>query len=252
MWRQLGVLTLALGLAGSAVHPGSAQPAAPQSKAGGGPAAAGYTQLFISPCGEPYRGKPGDPYPVGLWFKQADLDHNGEISKAEFRTDHQGFFEALDSDDNGYLDGPEVKFYETQVAPDVLGPGSVGLLDHPERQGAKLYLAQIVQTPEGSHAGGGSLHGGRSANSGPKGPADSLGSTRSTRRELVGAAPYGLLAEAEPVRAADTNLDGRVSKAEFLAAADRRFKVLDKNQDGKLTLDELPMTASQAAMGKRK
>ena len=67
----------------------------------------------------------------------------------------------------------------------------------------------------------------------------------------MGAAAYGLLAEPEPVRAADTNLDGRVTKAEFLAAADRRFKRLDKRGDGKLTLDELPMTAWQAAMGKR-
>lgn len=246
MRRQLGVLTLALGLAGSAVHPGSAQPGLK------GPAAAGYTQLFISPCGEPYRGKPGDPYPVALWFKQADLDHNGEISKAEFRTDHQGFFEALDSDDNGYLDGPEVKFYETQVVPDVLGPDSVSQLDHPERQGAQLYLAQIVQSPEGGHAGSGSLHGGYRPNSGSQGPADDLGAQRSTKRQMAGAAPYGLLAEAEPVRAADANLDGRVSKAEFLAAADRRFKLLDKNQDGKLTLDELPMTATQAAMRKRR
>jgi hypothetical protein len=61
-----------------------------------------------------------------------------------------------------------------------------------------------------------------------------------------------LLAEAEPVRAADTNLDGRVSKAEFLAAADRRFKILDKLKDGKLTLEELPMTVSQAAQAKRR
>src|SRR5436190_988669 len=27
------------------------------------PQAAGYTQLFMSPCGEPYRGRVGDPYP---------------------------------------------------------------------------------------------------------------------------------------------------------------------------------------------
>ncbi|MDB5434904.1 MAG: hypothetical protein JWR47_1161, partial [Phenylobacterium sp.] len=44
---------------------------------------------------------------------------------------------------------------------------------------------------------------------------------------------------------------GRITKAEFLAAADRRFKRLDKNGDGKLTLDELPMTASQAEAAER-
>jgi len=30
------------------------------------PQAAGYTQLFMSPCGEPYRGRVGDPYPVAV------------------------------------------------------------------------------------------------------------------------------------------------------------------------------------------
>ena len=244
-------LGIAVTLTGVMVGPGVAQP--PSAR---GPAAAGYTQLFISPCGEPYRGKPGDPYPVALWFKQADLNHDGEISRAEFRTDHQGFFEALDADDSGYLEGPELKFYEAQVVPDVLGPDSVSLATPPpqaaDHDGAHLYLAQIVQTPEGAHSGEGSLHGGFRPSAGSKGPADSLGARRPERKVLVGAAPYGLLGEVEPVRAADSNLDGRVSKAEFLAAADRRFKSLDKNNDGKLTLDELPATQAQLILAKRK
>src|SRR4051794_27014521 len=76
------------------------------------PQAAGFTQLFISPCGEPYRGRDADPYPVVLWFRQADANHDGAIDKAEFRADHAGFFDALDSDGSGYLDGTEVSFYE--------------------------------------------------------------------------------------------------------------------------------------------
>ena len=48
----------------------------------GTPEAAGFTQLFISPCGEPYRGRPGEPYPVVLWFKQADANHDGVIDRA--------------------------------------------------------------------------------------------------------------------------------------------------------------------------
>lgn len=251
MRRWLGVLTLALGLAGAAVRSGDAQPAA------GSPAAAGFTQLFISPCGEPYRGRPGEPYPVALWFKMADLNHDGVIDRAEFRADHAGFFDALDADGNGVLDGPEVGFYESRVVPDVLGPGSIGLLTDPRqapgREGARLFLAQLPggvgQPPEGSHPGEGR---GYNPDAGAKGPLGDLGAQRQQRRELIGAAAYGLLAEAEPVRAADTDLDGRVTKAEFLAAADRRFKLLDKRGDGKLTLDELPMTASQAAMAKRR
>ena len=56
----------------------------------------------------------------------------------------------------------------------------------------------------------------------------------------------------DPVAAADTDLDGRVTKAEFMEAADRRFKLLDKRHDGKLTLDELPMTEVQSTQAKRR
>jgi hypothetical protein len=39
--------------------------------------------------------------------------------------------------------------------------------------------------------------------------------------------------------AADTNKDGVVSHDEFFAAMDKHFKKLDKNNDGKLTADEV-------------
>ena len=119
MRRQLRTVVLALALVAGAA---SAQPAR-------SPAAAGFTQLFISPCGEPYRGRPGDPYPVVLWFKQADLNHDGVVDRAEFRADHAGFFDALDADGNGVLEGPELAFYERQVVPDVLGPDRVSVAE---------------------------------------------------------------------------------------------------------------------------
>jgi hypothetical protein len=256
MRGHLGVLALTLGMAVAVVQPGGAQ--AQLSS----PAAAGFTQLFVSPCGEPYRGKPGDPYPAALWFKQADLNHDGVIDLKEFRADHAGFFDALDADGNGVLDGPELAFYERQVLPDVFTPERIGRADRPGRalalndgrDGARLirvqqWLPGLQQGPEGGHPGEAKGYN-PDANGSAKGPTGDLGATRRRPRELLAAAPFGLLAEAEPVRAADTNLDGRVTKAEFLAAADRRFKALDKRQDGRLTLDELPMTAWQAAAEK--
>jgi len=237
----------ALGILGAMAGAATAQ------TVGGAHLVGGFTQLFISPCGEPYRGRPGEPYPVALWFKQADLNHDGVVDKAEFRADHAGFFDALDADGNGVLDGTEVGFYEHRVVPDVYGRGAprFGALG-PDRGGAQLILAQVLGQPQG---GPGEIQG----PTGARGPLRDLNPQRrrSEPTTLIGAAAYGLLTEPEPVTAADADVDGRISKAEFLAAADRRFARLDTNGDGKLTLDELPTTAqqreleAQARRGKR-
>lgn len=227
---RLGILGACALLAAAAAGRAMAQPAI-----GGAHLVGGFTQLFISPCGEPYRGRPGEPYPVVLWFKQADLNHDGAIDKAEFRADHAGFFDALDSDGDGVLDGTELGFYEHQVAPDVFGAplprlGALG----PWRGGAVKIIAQQGPPAEAPL-------------SGAQGPASNLPERRREKAPpLEGAAFYGLLAEQEPVTAADSDIDGRITKAEFLAAADRRFKRLDRKGDGALTLDELPKTAAQA------
>ncbi len=57
---------------------------------------------------------------------------------------------------------------------------------------------------------------------------------------LQGAAPYSLLNDAEPVRSADADLDGKVTLAEFRHKARDVFIRLDKNHDGQLAKAELP------------
>ena len=63
-----------------------------------------------------------------------------------------------------------------------------------------------------------------------------------------GAALFSLINEPEPVAAADTEFDGRITQAEFATAADRRFDLLDTKHQGYLTLATLPKTPVQAAI----
>ena len=235
------------GLAAGALVAGAAlaQPAGPVRRTE--PPPGGYTQLFISPCGEPWRAGPGDPYPMVAWFNAVDTNHDGAIDLAEFRADHEAFFNALDRDHNNLLDSAEISFYEHRVAPDIILGQTIGALA-PRRGPSGLWGGEVVRAQYSSLD-----RSGQQSPAGAQGPAPDLGATRRSKEPLVGAAAYGLLADPEPVSSADSNLDGRVTRTEFLDAADRRFRRLDRKGDGKLTMDELPHSRAQiAAEGSRR
>lgn len=169
-------------------------------------------QLFISPSGQPFRAPPGAPYPVAAWFAQADADHDGRLTREEFRADAMAWFKALDVDGDGQIDMPEVTRWEEQVVPEITRMGLGG--------------------PGGGFGGRGPRGGGR-------------GERFDTRTQ--GAAAYSLINEPHPVRGADADFSMSVSRKEWLAAADRRFDLLDVNHDGALELAELPQTPAQRA-----
>jgi hypothetical protein len=214
MSRRALALACVLALSGAAVA------AAQQA-----PAKAPLVYLFVSPCGEPFRATAAEGYPVRAWFKKADANGDGVVDKTEFRNDAKAFFAVLDEDHNGYVESFEVVRYEHQIVPEILYGVEQGALARP-----RVWLAQLDDVPVVNNAEGSRVN--------PP-------SQRVNPASMEGAAPYGLLGEPEPVRAADTNFDGRISLAEFLQAADRRFDRLDTRHDGKLTLDELPMTVQQ-------
>src|SRR5579864_5788316 len=60
--------------------------------------------VFISPCGQPFRAPERAPYPVVNWFKQANKAADGKLTKAEFVADAAAFFDSLDSRHQGVLD----------------------------------------------------------------------------------------------------------------------------------------------------
>lgn len=183
--------------------------------------------IFISPAGEPFRGPPEAPYPVAAWFARADTDKDGVLSSAEFTADALGFFDRLDVDKDGRVDGFENADYERDVAPEITGvmrrppvrPPSAGGTWRPVTRGDMMWGRMPMLTPK------------------PGRPQPGL------RRQ--GAAQYGLLNEPHPVRGADADLDGKITRAEALAAARRRFGLLDLDGDGRLTHDDLPETPAQ-------
>ncbi|MFZ0266470.1 hypothetical protein [Caulobacter sp.] len=187
----------------------------------GGPPRQPRRSLFISPAGEPFRAEPGAPYPVAAWFAGADGDHDGGLSRDEFVADALRFFDRIDGDHSGVIDGFEVSTYETQVAPEIL-QGFQGGEGHGLRE-----------------RGGSKGQGGRGGGRRRGGPMGGM---------LQGATPYGLLAEPQPVMASDGDFDRRITRAEAAKAAKARFALLDADGDGWLRLDSLPRTPLQARL----
>jgi len=215
----------------------------------GGPPPGGEAHLrrglFISPSGEPFRGGDG----LAAWFAQADTDHDGDVTRAEFEADAERFFHRLDANGDGVIDGFEINAYEQTIAPEITA------LEGERPPGA--------QGGEGPHRGGGMGGGGRRGGGmgrhgggmggGDQGGDPSAGASggRPAGAGREGAARYSLINEPEPVANADENIDGKVSLEEWRHATARRFAVLDKQKTGRLTLDELKGKVPKPAPGTR-
>lgn len=187
--------------------------------------------VFVSPSGEPFRAPLDAPYPALDWFNRADADRDGAVTLAEFTADSLTFFDSIDKDRDGRVDGFENADYERDVAPEI-----TGVLRRPDRRGSggldgwrPLSRADVIW-------GGPPMltPGGRGDGPAPK---------------RQGAAQYGLLNEPHPVRAADNDFDGKVTRDEAEAAARRRFGLLDRDDDGRLMVEDLPRTPAQIARG---
>lgn len=203
--------------------PAQAAPAAPAQAPTQAPAAApvrnysgveieGPRQLFVSPFGHPYRVRMEEPYPAVFWFERADANGDGAITLEELREDASKIFNALDVNDDGYVDTSENARYEQRIAPEITGV---------------LRPVDVIVAPT------------------PVRSSSERGMRAQQVRLRTGAALYGLLNEPQPVRGADLDLDFRVSAEEQQKAADRRFRLLDVNADRKIEASELPRTPAQ-------
>jgi hypothetical protein len=197
-----GLLALSLSLAGCQAGPESPPAAQSETPPGDKTAAekAVPAHLFFSPNGEPLNGGPlGWPScgaAVRGWFAKIDLNHDGAINREEFIADARTQFTTMDIDHNGMLLPEELARYR---APYREGTGQLKKLgEKPDDQ------------PEDTVNGpGGSFGGGRRAHKHGEGE---------TFSDIV----------ADPVMAADTSLDNRVTLDEFLAHANKTFDGLVK------------------------
>ena len=214
--------------------------AVPAVAAGAPPAAVQgkvTTQLFIAPSGEPFRAGPGEPYPIAAWFAAADTNKDGKLTEGEFILDGTKFFDSLDLDHDHQLRGDEIKRYENDIAPEVRS-GDYSSIDwnvgggsrKPARRSA-LGLMQVQTDDLSAHVP--EIWYGRRNNF--------FGS---------GGSKYGIIAIPEPITGMDTDLNGVVSRQEMLAAAQRRFRLLDTDEKNFLLLRELPEPYAQGHAGK--
>jgi hypothetical protein len=188
----------------------------------------GRNRLFISPSGEPFRGEDG----LSAWFAQADADHDGALTLAEFQADAARFFRYLDANGDGVIDASEIQAYERNIAPEI----AANDFDRPSAaEGGEDRRAGggMGGGGRGGRRGGGGMgRGGGMGGGGPNGGGHGM-------TALEGASRYALINEPEPVANADTNLDSKVTMEEWRAATARRFLQLDKAKTGRLTLDGL-------------
>jgi hypothetical protein len=191
--------------------------------------------LFMSPSGEPFRGGPDAPYAVAAWFAQADANHDGVLTRAEFLADADRAFARFDANHDGVIDGLELQAYESDIAPEILP--RIAALRAGEGMDDSLF---------GGRRGGGRAGRGREGaqQGGGRRP-------RAGDRAGQGAGFYGLLDEPEPVSAADADLDGKVTLAEWRARSDRRFDLIAGDAPT-MTLATLPKTAMQTLWERKK
>lgn len=187
-------------------------------------------RTFISPMGEPFRPSGRDDDTLADWFRQADRNHDGQLTLDEMQQDAERFFAVLDVGHDGEIDPDDITRYEQVVAPEIQSGASFGM--------AVMESAEQPNRGEGRRGGGGGGGGGGyhrgGGDSGARGGRAWGGGRDDDSHQ--GASRFGLLDLPEPVVSADSDFNRGVSLTEFRRAAAQRFIALDIDHRGQLSL----------------
>ena len=145
--------------------------------------------------------------------------------------DADRFFDQLDTNHDGVIDGFELNDYERVVAPEI--QPHIDSLRAGEGMNMNLGRSERGRTRSGPSEG----------DRGREPLAGDIG--------RQGAAIYGLLSDPEPVASASSELSGRISRQEWRAAAHRRFSRLDTKSRGWLSMADLAKTPVQLVLEKQ-
>ena len=172
------------------------------------------TRLVYSPNGEPLSGGPlghlSCEAALAGWFQRLDSDRRGTINIDQYLSDARRQFAAMDLDKQGAITADQLTRYR---APYVS-------LSKPETAASADGSIQPPGFGQGAH---------RQAqpNTAPHAPAAGNPGGHSPDEEP------------DPVMAADVHLQFKVTLADFLAYADRKFVELNAKHDGRLAKTEV-------------
>lgn len=190
---------------------------------------------FISPMGEPFRGRATNEAPIARWFRQADRNQDSTLTADEMQADADRFFIRLDTNHDGQIDPEELITYEWEIAPEI----QVNSNWKRPRGQAAIKIAAEPQPSRDRTAGDG----------GWKRAGDSHDGYRTDG--LQGAARYGLLNIPQPVAGADADFNRAITLIEFREAASIRFRLLDSHGQGRIMLPELEARLPVRPEGRR-
>src|ERR1035437_691370 len=183
---------------------------------------AGPTRILYSPNGEPLNGGPlGKPTcqeAITRWFDRLNTNHANGISQDEFLADARIQFQRMDIHGKGYLVPEELERFRQpyRQSPSSFSPA--------ETSSAASGEDQASQPSYGSHR---HRHGGM-------GGSGNSGNVTADSSKSQG---YG--AVVDPVMSADTDLDNRVTPAEFMIYAQKTFATLDSDHNNVLSRAEV-------------